>query len=50
MTYLIILRPHPYLGHLRLALLSEEAQIVDLILNHKVLLLTFKVLHSEEKE
>lgn len=35
-----------YLGHLRLCLSSQEAQIVDLILNHKVLLLTLKVLGS----
>lgn len=41
---------HIYLGHLCLALSSQEAQIVDLILNHKVLLLTLKVLGSEDKE
>lgn len=40
---------HIYLGHLRFALSSQEAQIVDLILNHKVLLLTLKVLDSEDK-
>lgn len=33
-----------YLGHLRLCLPGEEAEIVDLILNHKVLLLTLKIL------
>lgn len=39
-----------YLGHLRLALSSQEAQIVDLILDHEVLLFTLKVLGSEDKE
>lgn len=34
-----------YLGHLRLAFSSQEAQIVNLVLNHKVLLLTLEVLH-----
>lgn len=42
--------PHLYLAHLRLAFSSQEAQIVDLILNHKVLLLTLKVLHYEDRE
>lgn len=41
---------HIYLGHLGLALSCQEAQIVDLILNHEVLLLTLKVLRSEDKE
>lgn len=39
-----------YLGHLRLCLSSQEAQIVDLILNHKVLLLTLKVLGSRGRK
>lgn len=39
-----------YLGHLRLALSCQEAQIVDLILDHEVLLFTLKVLGSEDKE
>lgn len=33
-----------YLGHLCLCFTSQEAQVVNLILNHKVLLLTLKIL------
>lgn len=41
--------PHLYLGHLCLGLSSQEAQVVDLILNHEVLLLTFEVLQKKRE-
>ncbi len=45
-----LINTHFYLGHLRLALSSQKAQIVDFILNHKVLLFPLEVLGSQDKE
>lgn len=42
--------PSIYLGHLCLGLSSQEAQIVDLILHHKVLLLTLEILQPQDEE
>lgn len=39
-----------YLGHVGLGLPREEAQVVDLILDHKVLLLPLEVLRSRTED
>lgn len=39
-----------YLGHLFLGLSCQEAQIVDLILHHKVLLLALEILQPQDEE
>ena len=36
----------PYLGHLGFTFPSQERQVVDFILNHKVLLFPFEVLST----
>lgn len=42
--------PDIYLRHLCLGFSSQEAQIVDLILHHKVLLLTLEILQAQHEE